>query len=90
MQSLGFMAVWLSPLDPKERYGLGGASIRDGWEEQGAKENKREKEVEPNGHGEGTHGHELHLHELASINPTMVIPLSVFYRLHHNRLIVCG
>ena len=38
------------------------------------KENKRSKEVEPNGHGEATRGHELHLHKLASVNPTMVIP----------------
>jgi hypothetical protein len=38
------------------------------------KENKRSKEVEPNGHGEATHRYELHLHKLASINPMMVIP----------------
>ena len=36
--------------------------------------NKRAKEVKPDGHGEATHGHELHLNELASISPTMVIP----------------
>ena len=39
-----------------------------------AKENKRVKEVELNGHGEATHDHELHLHESASINPMMVAP----------------
>ena len=38
------------------------------------KENKRAKEVEPHGHGEATRGHELYLHKLASINPTMVVP----------------
>ena len=38
------------------------------------KENKRAKEVEPNGHGKATHGHELYLHKLASVNPTMVAP----------------
>ena len=74
MQFLGFVVVRLSLLDPKERYGLGGTSIRDGWEEQGAKENKRAKEVEPDGHGEATHSHELHLHGLASIGSMMVIP----------------
>jgi hypothetical protein len=39
-----------------------------------AKENERAKEVEPDGHGEATHGHELHLHELASVGSTMVVP----------------
>ena len=38
------------------------------------KENKRSKEVEPNGHGEATRGHELYLHELASVSSTMVVP----------------
>ena len=36
--------------------------------------NKRAKDVKPDGHGEATHGHELHLNELASISPMMVIP----------------
>ena len=36
--------------------------------------NKRAKEVKPDGHGEATHGQELHLNELASVSPTMVIP----------------
>jgi hypothetical protein len=38
---------------------------------------KREQErkgVKPDGHGEATHGHELYLHELASISSMMVIP----------------
>ena len=35
---------------------------------------KRAKEVKPDGHGEATRGHELHLNELASISSTMVIP----------------
>jgi hypothetical protein len=39
---------------------------------------KRERrEVEPNGHGEATRGHELDLHELASVSSTMVIPYFV-------------
>ena len=36
--------------------------------------NKRAKEIKPDGHAEVTCGHELHLNELASINPTMVVP----------------
>ena len=36
--------------------------------------NKRAKEVKPDGHGEATRGHELHLNEFASISPTMVVP----------------
>jgi hypothetical protein len=36
--------------------------------------NKRTKEVKPDGHGETTHGHELYLHELASINSMIVVP----------------
>ena len=39
-----------------------------------AKENKGAKEVEPDGHGEATRGHELHLNELAFISPTMIVP----------------
>ena len=35
---------------------------------------KRAKEVKPNGHGEATRGHELHLNELASIGFTKVVP----------------
>jgi hypothetical protein len=35
---------------------------------------KRAKEVKPNGHGKATGGHELHLNELASISPMMVVP----------------
>ena len=38
------------------------------------KENKRSKEVEPDGHGKATHGHELYLNKLASVSPTMVVP----------------
>ena len=38
------------------------------------KEQRRAKEVEPNGHGEVTHGHELNLHELAFVSSTMVVP----------------
>ena len=38
------------------------------------KENKRAKDVEPDGLGEATHGHELYLNKLASTNPAMVIP----------------
>jgi len=38
------------------------------------KENKRAKEVEPDGLGEATHRHELYLNKLASANPMMVIP----------------
>ena len=39
-----------------------------------AKENKGVKEVELDGHGEATHGHELNLHELAFVSSTMVVP----------------
>ena len=35
---------------------------------------KRTKVVEPDDHGEATRGHELHLNELASVSPMMVIP----------------
>jgi len=42
-----------------------------------ARINTREKEVEPNGHGEGTRGHELHLHELASVIFNHRIPISL-------------
>jgi hypothetical protein len=38
-----------------------------------AKENKRAKDVEPDGHGEATRSHELYLNKLAFVNPTMVI-----------------
>jgi hypothetical protein len=40
-----------------------------------AKENERAKEVEPDGHGEVIRDHELHLHELASVGSTMVVPI---------------
>ena len=59
---------------------------RKGWNQ----ESKRAKVVEPNGHGEATRGHELHLHESASINPMTVVPEFVSYRLGHDGLIVCG
>ena len=36
--------------------------------------NKRAKEVKPDGHGEATHGHTLHLDELASIGSMKVVP----------------
>ena len=36
--------------------------------------NKRAKEVKPDDHGEATHGHELHLNELASDGSTKVVP----------------
>ena len=36
--------------------------------------NKRAKVVKADGHGEATHGHELHLNELAFVSPTMVVP----------------
>ena len=35
---------------------------------------KRAKEVKPNGHGEATRGHELHLNELAFVGSTKVVP----------------
>ena len=38
------------------------------------KEQRRAKEVEPDGHGEVTHDHELHLHKLASISSMMIVP----------------
>jgi hypothetical protein len=47
--------------------------------EQG--EQKRAKEVEPDGHGEATRDHELYLNELASMNSMMVVPLFVPSRL---------
>ena len=37
--------------------------------------NKRAKEVKPDGLGEATHGHGLHLNELASDGSTKVVPL---------------
>ena len=52
-------------------------------------ENKRAKEVEPNGHGEPTRGHELYLNKLAFVNSAMVVPKFVSYRLGHDGLIVC-
>ena len=39
--------------------------------------NKLAKEVKPDGHGEATHSHELHLNELASNGSTKVVPLFV-------------
>jgi hypothetical protein len=39
-----------------------------------ARINTSEKEVEPDGHGEAIRGHELYLHELASVSSTMVVP----------------
>ena len=36
--------------------------------------NKRAKEVKTDGHGEATHGYELHLNELASNGSTKVVP----------------
>ena len=36
--------------------------------------NKHAEEVKPDGHGEETRGHELYLHELASISSTMIVP----------------
>ena len=36
--------------------------------------NKRAKEVKPDDHGEATHGHELHLNELASNGSIKVVP----------------
>ena len=36
--------------------------------------NKRAKEVKPDGHNEATHGHELHLNELAFDGSTKVVP----------------
>ena len=36
--------------------------------------NKQAKDVKPDGHGEATRSQELHLNELASISPTMVVP----------------
>ena len=35
---------------------------------------KRAKEVKPDGHGEATRGHELHLDELASVGSMKVVP----------------
>ena len=36
--------------------------------------NKRAKEVKPDGHGEATRGHEVHLNELASNSSMKVVP----------------
>ena len=55
-----------------------------------AKENERAKEVEPNRHGEATHGHELHLQELAFVVPRFVVPLILPTRLGHRGLEMCG
>jgi len=38
------------------------------------KENKRAKEVEPDGYGEATRGHELYLNKLCYVNSMMVVP----------------
>ena len=54
-----------------------------------ARKKIREKEVEPNGHGEASRDHELHLHELAPV----VLRLSSPHpstRLGHIGLIACG
>ena len=40
---------------------------------KGEQKSKIAKEVELDGHGETTCGHELYLHELASVGSTMVI-----------------
>ena len=53
------------------------------------KENKRSKEVEPNGHVEATRGHELHLQESTSVVPRFVIPLILPTRLGHRGLEMC-
>jgi len=39
--------------------------------------NKRAKVVKADGHGEATHGHELHLNELCFDSSTKVVPLFV-------------
>jgi hypothetical protein len=54
-----------------------------------AKENERAKEVEPDGHGEATRGHELHLHELASVVPRLSFSSSPT-ELGHEWLARCG
>ena len=41
---------------------------------KGEQKSKKAKVVEPDGLGKATHGHELYLHELASIGSMMVIP----------------
>ena len=50
------------------------------------KENKRAKEVEPDGLGEATCSHELYLHELASIGSAKVVPQFHPTRLGHGGL----
>ena len=40
---------------------------------QRTRENKGAKEVEPDGHGEATCGHELYLNELVFMNSMMVV-----------------
>ena len=52
--------------------------------------NKRAKGVKPDGHGEATCGHELHLNELASNGFMKVTPNSYPTRLGHIGLEMCG
>ena len=51
--------------------------------------NKRTKEVKPDGHGEATHGHELHLHGLVSVVLQLSSPCSPT-ELSHKWLAKCG
>jgi hypothetical protein len=55
-----------------------------------ARINKRTKEVEPGGHGEAIHGHELNLHQLASIDIQRLSPNSYPNRVGHRGLETCG
>jgi hypothetical protein len=48
------------------------------------------KEVEPDGHGEVTRGHELNLHELSSVDIQRLSPNSYPNRVSHGGLKTCG
>ena len=52
------------------------------------REKERAKEVELEGHGEATRGHELHLNKLPSVFTRLLSPNSPNIRLGHKGLIV--
>jgi hypothetical protein len=60
----------LSLLDPKE------CKVHVARTYEVARINTREKEIEPDGYGEATRGHELHLSELACVGPQSLVPNS--------------
>jgi hypothetical protein len=52
--------------------------------------NKLTTEVEPGGHGEASRGHELNLHQLASVDIQRLSPNTYPNRVGHRELESCG